>query len=406
MSMSNAGPAMAAQSAAIAQTAVAERPLLEVQDLRMWFPITSGVLIDRHIGDIKAVDGVSLTIKKGETLGLVGESGCGKSTVGRTLLRLYKPTGGSIVFDGQPITDIGGSQLRATRRRMQMIFQDPYASLNPRMTAAGIVSEPMDIHAYGSKSERRERVRYLLKTVGLSPEYGERYPHEFSGGQRQRIGVARALALHPDLIVADEPISALDVSIQAQIINLLEKLQAEFGLTYLFIAHDLSVVRHISDRIAVMYLGRLVETASSRELYDRPIHPYTVALLSAVPIPDPAIESRRRRIILSGDVPSPANPPAGCHFHTRCWLRQRLGNPERCVAEIPHLREIETGHEVSCHFAEEVEGSPEQKLQVASGGNPPAAGPVRSGATSAAPPPPAPLAAGTTPVPPISPQKS
>jgi oligopeptide transport system ATP-binding protein len=251
---------------------------------------------------------------------------------------------------------------------MQMIFQDPYASLNPRMTAAGIVSEPMEIHSYGSKRERHDRVRYLLGTVGLDPDFGERYPHEFSGGQRQRIGVARALALHPDLIVADEPISALDVSIQAQIINLLERLQGEFGLTYLFIAHDLSVVRHISDRIAVMYLGRLVETAPSRELYERPIHPYTVALLSAVPIPDPAIESRRRRIILSGDVPSPSNPPTGCHFHTRCWLRARLGNPDRCVAEVPVLRELSSGHEVSCHFAEEVEGSPEQKLQVAAPG--------------------------------------
>jgi len=357
--------AMIGSAATAAATPPPARALLEVTDLRMWFPLTSGILIDRHVGDIKAVDGVTLSINKGETLGLVGESGCGKSTVGRTLLRLYKPTGGSIVLDGQPITDIGGAQLRAIRRRMQMIFQDPYASLNPRMTAAGIVSEPMEIHDYLSKSERRERVRYLLKTVGLNPDYGERYPHEFSGGQRQRIGVARALALHPDLIVADEPISALDVSIQAQIINLLERLQGEFGLTYLFIAHDLSVVRHISDRIAVMYLGRLVETASSHELYDRPLHPYSVALLSAVPIPDPKVEERRRRIILTGDVPSPANPPSGCHFHTRCWLRQRLGNPERCAVEAPVLRELETGHHVACHFAEEVEGSPEQKLDLA-----------------------------------------
>jgi oligopeptide transport system ATP-binding protein len=247
---------------------------------------------------------------------------------------------------------------------MQMIFQDPYASLNPRMTAAGIVSEPLEIHGVGTGPERRQRVRELLATVGLDPDYGDRFPHEFSGGQRQRIGVARALALHPDLIVADEPISALDVSIQAQIINLLERLQGEFGLTYLFIAHDLSVVRHISDRIAVMYLGRLVETATSRELYERPLHPYSVALLSAVPIPDPVIESRRRRIILTGDVPSPSNPPSGCHFHTRCWLRARLGNPERCVAEQPVLREMSSGHAVSCHFAEEVDGSPEQVLQI------------------------------------------
>ena len=226
------------------------------------------------------------------------------------------------------------------------------------------MSEPLEIHGVGAASERRERVRDLLATVGLDPDYGDRYPHEFSGGQRQRIGVARALALHPDLIVADEPISALDVSIQAQIINLLERLQGEFGLTYLFIAHDLSVVRHISDRIAVMYLGRLVETATSRELYDRPIHPYTVALLSAVPIPDPVIERKRRRIILTGDVPSPSDPPPGCHFHTRCWLRARLGNPERCVAEAPVLRELASGHAVACHFAEEVDGSPEQGLQV------------------------------------------
>jgi oligopeptide transport system ATP-binding protein len=243
---------------------------------------------------------------------------------------------------------------------MQMVFQDPYASLNPRMTAAGIVSEPMEIHKIGSGRERRERVRDLLATVGLDPDYGDRYPHEFSGGQRQRIGVARALALHPDLIVADEPISALDVSIQAQVINLLERLQGEFGLTYLFIAHDLSVVRHISDRIAVMYLGKLVEVAGSRDLYERPLHPYSVALLSAVPIPDPAVEGRRRRIILTGDVPSPSNPPSGCRFHTRCWLRERLGNPERCVAEDPALREMSAGHEVACHFAEEVDGTAEQ----------------------------------------------
>ena len=340
------------------------RPLLEITDLRMYFPISSGILISRHVGDVRAVDGVTLAIQKGETVGLVGESGCGKSTVGRTILRLYRPTSGRIVIDGQDITWAEGSTLRAMRRRMQMIFQDPYASLNPRMTAAGIVSEPLEIHGVGSSSERRERVRDLLATVGLDPDYGDRYPHEFSGGQRQRIGVARALALHPDLIVADEPISALDVSIQAQIINLMERLQGEFGLTYLFIAHDLSVVRHISDRIAVMYLGRLVETATSRELYDRPIHPYTVALLSAVPIPDPAIERKRRRIILTGDVPSPSDPPPGCHFHTRCWLRARLGNPERCVVEAPALRELASGHAVACHFAEEVDGSPEQVLQV------------------------------------------
>ena len=337
-----------------------QHPLLEISDLKMFFPITTGILLSRHVGDVRAVDGVSLTVQKGETVGLVGESGCGKSTVGRTILRLYRPTGGRIVFEGQDITTAEGASLRAVRRSMQMIFQDPYASLNPRMTAAGIVSEPLEIHGVGLGRDRQQRVRDLLATVGLDPSYGDRYPHEFSGGQRQRIGVARALALHPDLIVADEPISALDVSIQAQIINLLEKLQDEFKLTYLFIAHDLSVVRHMSDRIAVMYLGRLVETAGSRNLYEEPLHPYTVALLSAVPIPDPAVEGRRRRIILAGDVPSPSSPPAGCHFHTRCWLRERLGNPERCVAESPALRVLSDGHEVACHFAEEVAGSVEQ----------------------------------------------
>jgi oligopeptide transport system ATP-binding protein len=338
----------------------APQPLIQVEDLKMYFPITSGVLINRHVGDVRAVDGVSLAINKGETVGLVGESGCGKSTVGRTLLRLYRPTAGRIIFDGQDITLAEGSTLRAVRRRMQMIFQDPYSSLNPRMTAAGIISEPLEIHGVGVGRERRERVRDLLATVGMDPDYGDRYPHEFSGGQRQRIGVARALALHPDLIVADEPISALDVSIQAQVINLLERLQDEFGLTYLFIAHDLSVVRHISDRIAVMYLGKIVEMAGSRDLYERPLHPYSIALLSAVPIPDPKVEGRRRRIILTGDVPSPSNPPSGCRFHTRCWLRERLNNPERCVAEEPALREMATGHRVACHFAEEVDGTAEQ----------------------------------------------
>jgi oligopeptide transport system ATP-binding protein len=386
-------PAVAGAANAVGEA----QPLLQLTDLKMFFPITSGVLVSRHIGDVRAVDGVSLSIQKGETVGLVGESGCGKSTVGRTILRLYRPTGGHIVFEGQEISTAEGSTLRGVRRRMQMIFQDPYASLNPRMTAAGIVSEPLEIHGVGTGRERRQRVRELLATVGLDPDYGDRYPHEFSGGQRQRIGVARALALHPDLIVADEPISALDVSIQAQIINLLERLQGEFGLTYLFIAHDLSVVRHISDRIAVMYLGRLVETATSRELYERPLHPYSVALLSAVPIPDPTIESRRRRIILTGDVPSPSNPPPGCHFHTRCWLRARLGNPARCVEEQPALREMASGHAVACHFAEEVEGSPEQVLQISGDG---AGGSV----TATAPAPPAPTP-GSTPAGPSAPQR-
>jgi oligopeptide transport system ATP-binding protein len=335
--------------------------LLEVSDLRVYFPITDGIVIERHVGDIHAVDDVTLTIERGTTLGLVGESGCGKSTLGRAILRLYRPTAGRITFDGQDVTTLGGSALRAMRRRMQMIFQDPYASLNPRMTAGGIVGEPLDIHRIGNRDQRRHRVDELFRIVGLDPTSAERYPHEFSGGQRQRIGVARALAVNPDLIVADEPISALDVSIQAQIINLLERLQAQFNLTYLFIAHDLSVVRHISDRIAVMYLGRIVELASSKDLNLEPLHPYTVALLSAIPIPDPVIESRRRRIILRGDVPSPAAPPPGCRFNTRCWLRERLGNPSRCTEEDPQLRELASGHTVACHFAEEVAGSAEQR---------------------------------------------
>jgi oligopeptide/dipeptide ABC transporter ATP-binding protein len=335
-------------------------PLLEVTGLKVYFPITEGVIIERHIGDVRAVDGVSLTLERGTTLGLVGESGCGKTTLGRAILRLYRPTAGQIIFDGQDITTLGGATLRRVRRRMQMIFQDPYASLNPRMTAGGIVREPLDIHGIGTRDERRQRVQELFEVVGLDPTFAARYPHEFSGGQRQRIGVARALAVNPDLIVADEPISALDVSIQAQIINLLERLQGQFDLTYLFVAHDLSVVRHISDRIAVMYLGRVVELASSKGLNREPLHPYSVALLSAIPIPDPAVESRRRRIILRGDVPSPAAPPPGCRFHTRCWLRERLGNPARCTDEDPQLRELATGHAVACHFAEEVAGSAEQ----------------------------------------------
>ena len=339
-----------------------ERPLLRVEDLKVHFPIKEGIILERHVGDVRAVDGVSFELRKGETLGLVGESGCGKTTTGRAVVRIYRPTAGRIEFDGVDLAGLEGAALKAMRRRVQMIFQDPYASLDPRMTAGAIVAEPLEIHQIGSKAERSARIRELMTLVGLNPEYGVRYPHEFSGGQRQRIGVARALALDPDLIVADEPISALDVSIQAQILNLLQRLQDRLGLTYLFIAHDLAVVRYISERIAVMDLGKVAEVATSRELNTRPLHPYTVALLSAVPIPDPAVERRRKRIILRGDVPSPASPPSGCRFHTRCWLRERLGNPERCSAEEPVLRDLATGHVVACHFAEEVEGSVEQLL--------------------------------------------
>ena len=360
-----------------------ERPLVEVSGLKMYFPITQGIIFQSHIGDVRAVDDVSLELRRGETLGLVGESGCGKSTLGRAVLRLYRPTAGTVVFDGQDITTLEGAGLRSVRRRMQMIFQDPYASLNPRMTAGGIIGEPLEIHGIGTGRERRAKVRDLLATVGLSADADNRYPHEFSGGQRQRIGVARALAVNPDLIIADEPISALDVSIQAQIINLLERLQGEFHLTYMFIAHDMSVVRHISDRIAVMYLGKIVELASSKGLNREPLHPYSVALLSAIPIPDPVVEGRRRRIILRGDVPSPAAPPPGCRFHTRCWLRDRLGNPARCSEEDPPLRELAVGHAVACHYAEEVDGSGEQ-LQATGRGvsSPPASTFAPSGAAA------------------------
>jgi len=330
-------------------TATNGAPLVELDDLRMWFPIKQGVLLDRHVGDVKAVDGVSLTIERGETLGLVGESGCGKSTVGRAMLRLYEPTGGRVLFEGVDVTHMSDAELRPLRRRMQMVFQDPFASLNPRHSVGRTIGEPLRVHGISKGSEAETRVREILEVVGLPPDAANRYPHEFSGGQRQRIGLARALALNPSLVVCDEPVSALDVSIQAQIVNLLEELQAEFGLTYLFIAHDLAVVRHISNRIAVMYLGKIVEVAPADDLYDNPLHPYTLTLLSAIPIPDPEIERTRTAIRVQGDLPSPANPPTACRFHTRCPFVQ----PTRCRDEEPLLRPID-GHMVACHFAEQV----------------------------------------------------
>ncbi|MBA3380519.1 MAG: ATP-binding cassette domain-containing protein [Actinobacteria bacterium] len=325
-------------------------PLLEVDSLKVYFPITSGILLDRHVGDIKAVDDVSLSIERGDTLGLVGESGCGKSTLGRAILRLYEPTAGRVIFDGQDITHLKESALRPLRRRMQMVFQDPFASLNPRHSVGRIIGEPLRIHSSTDRrSETGARVRELLSLVGLPPDAVGRYPHEFSGGQRQRIGVARAIALNPELLVCDEPVSALDVSIQAQIINLMEELQTELGLTYLFIAHDLAVVRHISDRIAVMYLGKIVEVAPADDLYVNPLHPYTITLLSSIPIPDPRVERRRQAIRVEGDLPSPANPPAACRFHTRCPFVQ----PTRCAEDEPLLRSLD-GHFVACHYAEDI----------------------------------------------------
>jgi peptide/nickel transport system ATP-binding protein len=332
-----------------AELTSAPAALVRVENLKVHFPIRSGLVIDRHIGDIKAVDDISFEIYGGETLGLVGESGCGKTTVGRTLVRLYEPTDGKIIFDGTDISRLSQRQMRPLRRRMQMVFQDPYSSLNPRQSVGNIIAEPLRVHASNSGGNVESSVRHLLDVVGLPASAMGRYPHEFSGGQRQRIGLARSLALNPDLIIADEPVSALDVSIQAQIINLLEDLQDEFHLTFLFIAHDLAVVRHISDRIAVMYLGKIVEVAPSDQLYASPMHPYSIALLSAVPIPDPAVESGRERIILSGDLPSPVNPPRGCRFHTRCPFRQK----ERCDTEVPELRVVD-GHSVACHYAEKI----------------------------------------------------
>ena len=318
--------------------------LVQVRDLEKHFPITSGIVFQKQVGAIRAVDGVTFDIYRGETLGLVGESGCGKTTAGRTILQLYRPTGGHVIFDGTDLTELKGEDLRRMRQRMQMIFQDPFASLNPRMTISRIVSEPLRSHNLASGKARDDRVRDLLHLVRLDARFINRYPHEFSGGQRQRVGIARALASNPEFIVCDEPISALDVSIQAQVVNLLEDLQADLGLTYLFIAHDLSMVRHICNRVAVMYLGKLVELAKKNELYDHSQHPYTQALLSAVPVPDPAVERQRKRIVLEGDVPSPANPPQGCNFSTRCPVATEI-----CSREEPEWRPVADDHFVACH---------------------------------------------------------
>jgi len=334
----------------MAETLVGSKTLVDIRDLKMYFPLTQGIILQRVIGYVRAVDGVSFTIERGKTLGLVGESGSGKTTIGRTIIRLYKPTEGQIIFDDQDLAKLNGEDLRQMRRRVQMIFQDPYASLNSRFTIGSLISEPMHIYNIGTGSEIREKTVELMRVVGLRPEYIDRYPHEFSGGQRQRIAVARALSINPEFIVADEPVSALDVSVRAQVLNLLQRLQREFNLTYLFVSHDLSVVRHMADRIAVMYLGRIVELADRDELYVAPKHPYTQALLSAIPIPDPKIEKHRQRIILSGDLPSPINIPSGCRFHTRCPMAQQICREVEPAFERKEGRE----HYAACHFSEKV----------------------------------------------------
>jgi oligopeptide transport system ATP-binding protein len=333
---------------------VSDQVILQARDLVKHYPIRTGV-VRRTTGHVRAVDGVSFDLHAGETLGVVGESGCGKSTLGRLLVRLEEPTAGSVIFEGQDMHAQSGAAMRRMRRDIQIVFQDPYTSLNPRMTVGDIVGEPFDIHPeVAPRGSRRARVQELLDLVGLSPEHINRYPHQFSGGQRQRIGVARGIALNPKVLVCDEPVSALDVSVQAQVVNLLEKLQRELGLAYLFIAHDLAVVRHISDRVAVMYLGRIVELGDEAQIYERPVHPYTQALLSAVPVPDPSLRDTREQIVLTGDVPSPANPPPGCHFHTRCWLARDEDGQRRCATAAPVLEDHADGagaHQAACHFA-------------------------------------------------------
>lgn len=325
-----------------------KEPILRVENLVKHFPLTQGILFKKQIGAVQAVDGVNFDLHAGETLGLVGESGCGKSTTARLILRLEKATAGAVVYKGQDIFKLGSKEMRAVRRNIQIVFQDPYASLNPRMTVGNIIGEPWEIHSsVVPKGQRRKRVQELLEIVGLDPGHQNRYPHQFSGGQRQRIGVARALALNPEIIILDEPVSALDVSVQAQVVNLMESLQDEFGLSFLFIAHDLSVVRHISDRVAVMYLGKVIEIGTPEQVYERPTHPYTQALLSAVPVPDPTVRGKRARIVLEGDVPSPADPPSGCRFRTRCWKAE-----ERCAQEEPPLERRGHDHPSACHFAE------------------------------------------------------
>jgi oligopeptide transport system ATP-binding protein len=321
-----------------------DQTLVEVKGLKVHFPIKGG-LLGRTVANVKSVDGVDLFVRRGETLGLVGESGCGKTTTGRAILQLIKPTAGSVKLNGVELTTLPSNEIRKRRAEMQMVFQDPYGSLDPRYTVGQIVAEPLENFQRGTPKQIREEVAHLLDVVGINPYYVNRFAHEFSGGQRQRIGIARALALHPSFIVADEPVSALDVSIQAQVLNLLQDLQSQFGLTYLFVAHNLSVVKHISERVAVMYLGRVVELAQSASLYETPLHPYTQALLSAVPVPDPDIEARRKRIILEGDVPSPVNPPSGCNFHPRCWKAQAI-----CREIIPPLEEKQSNHYAACHF--------------------------------------------------------